>query len=625
MNIPVSQYWNLLRKYLIPLKNKVAWLMFLILASIGLQLLMPQIIRQFIDTAQSIVPLENLLRLALLFLGAALLQQVAAVLSTYASENIAWSSTNALRVDLAEHCLGLDMSFHKAHTPGELIERLDGDVTTLSNFFSQFVTQLIGNGILLLGILVILFFEDVWVGVALTAFSLTAIFVMIRFRNLAVVHWKAEREASAEMYGFLEERLSGTEDIVANGAKAYTMRSFYRLTSNLMNRSLKAGLMNNILINTIRLLFSAAVAISFALGAAFFKQEIISLGTVYLIFHYTNLLEDPIYLITRQIEDLQKAGAGILRVQELFNRKTRIQEISLTDPRAAILTRRRGNALSVTFENVSFSYQDEEKPAGIQASGSNGNGQEEPAAISQTDEGSEDESVLKGLSFTLQAGDILGLLGRTGSGKTTLINLLFRLYDPDQGRILLGEPGRTPAQLDHLPLHLLRQHIGMVTQNIQLFHASVRDNLTFFNDAVPDEKIMEVIETLGLVDWLESLPDGLNTEIASGGKRLSAGEAQLLAFTRIFLKDPGLVILDEASSRLDPATEALIERAISRLVEDRTAIIIAHRLGTVSRAGKIMILQDAGILEFGERERLAKDPDSHFHHLLQTGLEEVLA
>jgi ABC-type multidrug transport system fused ATPase/permease subunit len=164
-----------------------------------------------------------------------------------------------------------------------------------------------------------------------------------------------------------------------------------------------------------------------------------------------------------------------------------------------------------------------------------------------------------------------------------------------------------------------------VTQDVQLFQASVRDNLTFFDPGIPDEQIHAVIKELELGDWYDSLSEGLDTRLETGGRGLSAGEGQLLAFTRVFLRDPGLVILDEASSRLDPATEQLIERAIDRLLRNRTAIIIAHRLGTVQRADEIMILRDGQVVEYGERERLAADPDSRFYGLLQTGLEEVLA
>jgi len=152
----------------------------------------------------------------------------------------------------------------------------------------------------------------------------------------------------------------------------------------------------------------------------------------------------------------------------------------------------------------------------------------------------------------------------------------------------------------------------------------VRDNLTFFDHSVPDDRIWEVLFMLGLTDWTASLGDGLDTRLETGSAGLSAGQAQLLAFARIFLRDPGLVILDEASSRLDPATEALIERAVDRLLAGRTGVIIAHRLATVERADDILILEEGEMVEFGPRSRLAADPASRFSRLLRTGLEEVL-
>ena len=165
----------------------------------------------------------------------------------------------------------------------------------------------------------------------------------------------------------------------------------------------------------------------------------------------------------------------------------------------------------------------------------------------------------------------------------------------------------------------------MVTQDVQLFRASVRDNLTFFDPEASDNAIMDVLVDLGLESWVRSLPDGLDTQLESGSGGLSAGEAQLLAFTRIFLKDPGLVILDEASSRLDPATEQLIERAVDKLLADRTGIIIAHRLATVTRADDVLILDAGRVVEFGERAALAADPGSRFSTFLRVGLEEMLA
>jgi len=232
--------------------------------------------------------------------------------------------------------------------------------------------------------------------------------------------------------------------------------------------------------------------------------------------------------------------------------------------------------------------------------------------------GSRDLTVLKDITFDVSPGEFLAILGPSGSGKTTLTRLILRLYDPIKGAIRLGG-----VELRDVALAELRGRVGMVTQDVQLFHATVRENLTFFDPSIPDQRILAVLEDLELLPWYQSLANGLDTVLAGSGG-LSAGEAQVLAFTRVFLRNPGLVILDEASSRLDPATERLIERAVDRLLAERTGIIIAHRLATVMRADDILILEGGRIREYGQREALRNDPGSRFAELLRTGMEEVL-
>jgi ATP-binding cassette subfamily B protein len=239
-------------------------------------------------------------------------------------------------------------------------------------------------------------------------------------------------------------------------------------------------------------------------------------------------------------------------------------------------------------------------------------------------------AVLRDLSFSLEPGETLGLLGRTGSGKTTLTRLIARLYDPTSGAVRLDGQDIRAARMDEL-----RRHVGVVTQDVQLFRADIRENLTLFDPDIPDARLLQTLEDLGLGPWFARQPRGLDTVLEAGAGQLSAGEAQLLAFARVFLKDPGLVLLDEASSRLDPATEQLIERSLARLLgrdrtaggetRPRTAIIVAHRLATVRRVDRIMILDQGRIVEQGPRAALAADPGSRFAQLLRTGLEEAPA
>ena len=294
------------------------------------------------------------------------------------------------------------------------------------------------------------------------------------------------------------------------------------------------------------------------------------------------------------MREFQRAAAGLGRVQELLA----IQPV-FVDGEGIPLP---AGPLAVEFDHVWFTYD---------ASADRG------SAFAVEDEV---DYTLRDITLRLEEGRVLGLLGRTGSGKTTMTRLLFRLYDITRGGLRVGDVDVRDARLAEL-----RQRIGLVTQEVQLFQASVRDNLTFFDPAIPDERILAVLDNLGLGEWYVGLAEGLDTELSAGGGGLSAGQAQLLAFARVFLRDPGLVILDEASSRLDPATETLIERAVDKLLQGRTAIIIAHRLGTVQRADEIVILDGGQVVEHGPRAYLAADPASRFATLLRTGLEEVLA
>ena len=564
-------YLQIWRRYLTAHWPKVALLAISLFSGIFLQLYAPQIVRTFIDAAASGAAVAELVRLALAFLAVALVNQLLAALSTYLSADVGWSATNALRTDLFRHALSLDMAYHKERTPGELIERIDGDATHLSNFFSQFVVRVAGSLLLVVGILGLLWWEDWRVGLALTVYVVVVTALLHKRRGVAVPATQMEREANAQLYGFIEERLAGIDDIRASGAGRYVMHRFLKVQRDWFHKTVRAWRLR---VGIWLLMMSLSIVghvLALGLGVGLFLSGAITLGTVYLIYNYMNLLEDPLDELSRQLQEFQRAAAGFRRVRELLAERPRIVGGS----------RALGpGAPAVEFENVSFAYDG-------------------------------DHYVLKGISFRLEAGESLGLLGRTGGGKTTLIRLLYRFYDPSVGRILVDG-----VDLREFDLKSYRARIGLVTQEVQLFEGTVRDNLTFFDPSITDERLYETFAKLGLESWLASLPAGLDTPLTAGGSGLSAGESQLLAFARVFLQDPGVVILDEPSARLDPATEALLTRAIERLLKGRTAIVIAHRLATVQRLDKIMVLSQGRIAEFGDRRALAADPSSLYSAML---------
>ncbi len=579
--LPLREYAGLLAQYLIPQWPAMTALGLLLLSGIAMQLISPQLIRYFIDTAQSGQGGEKLMQAALWFIGLSVLTQGVRVIAAYIGENVGWTATNQLRSEVAAHCLKLDMSFHKKHTSGSIIERVDGDINALGNFFSNFVILLLSNMVLMAGILILLFRENVLIGGVMTIFVIFALTVIQRIRRYAAPMWTKMRQISAEFYGFLGEHLEGTEDTRANGATAYVLHRFHSLLRNWLPIRIRAFFGFAAMWITAIVVFALGNGMAFGISAYLWRQGSITIGAVYMVFHYTELLAQPIEKIRQQLEDLQKADASITRIRELLGTESLIRD---GDSGKQLPE----GPLSVEFRSVTFGYE-------------------------------EDNTTLDDLNFRLEPGKVLGLLGRTGSGKSTTARLLLRFYDPGQGAILLGD-----TDIREVRLHDLRSRIGFVTQNIEIFQGTVRDNLTFYDSSIDDTLIRQVLEELGLGSWLATLPKGLDTLLESGGGGLSAGEAQLLAFARVFLKNPGLVVLDEASSRLDPATEQLLERAVNRLLKDRTCIIIAHRLSTIQRADDILMLDDGRIAEHGKRLALLADPGSRFSRVMEAGLEEVL-
>ena len=327
--------------------------------------------------------------------------------------------------------------------------------------------------------------------------------------------------------------------------------------------------------------FGLGNVLALAIAAWLYRDGGITLGTGYLVYRYMGMLREPTEQLRNEVQDFQQADASLGRVEALLATVPTITD----GPRAALP----GGPLDVQLDRVAFAYGD-------------------------------GPDVLRGLSLTIPAGRVLGVMGRTGSGKTTLTRLIPRFHDPTTGAVRLGG-----MDVREVTLAALRSRIGLVTQEVNLFAAPVRDNLTLFDPSVPNARIVAALDDIGLGAWYRQLPQGLETPLGHGGAGLSAGQAQVLACARILLRDPDIVILDEASSRLDPATERLVHRALGRLLDGRTGLIVAHRLATFAYADDILVLEHGDVVEHGERNELAADPDSAYARLLAIANTEVPA
>jgi len=420
VKIPFGQYLDLLAAPIRSHRGLFGLLAVLVLSSTALQVVNPQIVRTFVDGVARGDEGEKLLYAALAFLGIALLQQAVAVSASYAGQNLAWRIVNALRIELNRHCLRLAMRFHNEHTPGELIERIDGDVGQLADFFAHVGVGTSSTLLLLLGVLVALYLEDWRLGIAFSLFAAASLLALNRVRGIAVPHHKARRQAEADLFGFLEEQLAGTEEIRSNGAVDFVLRQLYPLQYTIMRHNRKASLMDRAIgLVTSALLVSGNVMAVVA-GYTLYTNGTVTIGTVYLIIYYYNLIAWPIHELSWAFESMQTVGASVERLIELRQTQSALED----GPGAAIPA----GPLLLTFDHVSFAYVTE-------------------------------EPVLKDLSFQLGPGRVLGLLGRTGSGKTTLARLVFRLRGPGE----LGGHRRSPAQAKNCAPACGHGHPGRTT------------------------------------------------------------------------------------------------------------------------------------------------------------------
>ena len=544
------------------------------------QLAAPYLISRYIDGVRQHGG-ADLSLLALLYFGTAVANPTLAWIEARIASGLAMRGTNRLRAQLLDHCLRLDISFHESHRPGEMIERIDGDVGLLGQFFSTFLVSVAGASLLLIGMLGVLVAIDWRIGSVIAVFAAVGIVALLSFQRWGQALYKEARRLSAEQFGLLEEFLGATEDLRANGGTRFA-ESTFAATAELWNRAeLKASVSGGLAYHLSLFFFNTGTSAALAVAASLVLNGHVSLGTSYLIFSYANAAIDPLQRVTQHVQYVQSLGAALARLRELLSERA-----TITDPAQPVALP--AGPLAILFDAVDCGYGD--------------------------------ENVLHEVSFELPAGSVLGIVGRSGSGKTTIGRLVARLIDVRAGCVSLAG-----APISRIALDELKSRVTVVTQDVQLMHGTLRDNVTLFRRSVPDSDVVNALRSAGHGEWLSGLPDGLDHLIAPGGSDLSAGQAQLLALARAFLGRPDVVVLDEASSRLDNATEARLEVAMNELLRGRTAILIAHRLATVQRCDFILVLEGGRVVEFGRRASLEADPGSEFARLRRHGLEEVLA
>lgn len=570
--------WRALAALLRPDSRRWVGLGLLVALASGLSLAGPLVIRRIVDLASEGTTAARLTSLALVYLGLAVATQLILVAVSWFATVTAWHTTNQIRLQLAHHVLGLDHEFHRRHTPGELIQRVDGDVTSVSDFLGRVVPRVVGALTMVFGMVVVLAVVDWRLAVGAAIYVMLSAAIIFRGRHRAVGEASDEMGAYATLYGGIEERLTAAEDLRANGASAHAMSRFVEESAATMHSSVRRESAFLRLWWAVQGSVAVGSSLSLVTGALLVTNGSITIGTAFLMFQYVLLLERPLEDVVQQLETVQKANGAMVRVIDLLAIRPTILDNGTISPA--------DGPLSIDFDKVSFEYA--------------------------RDDG---DRVLRNISLSIGAGTSVGVIGRTGSGKTTLSRVVLRLVEVTDGQLRLGG-----VPIADIPIAELRRRVAMIPQEVELFSGTIRDNVTLFDPSPSDEQVEHALARVGLSALVAG---GIGRQLGAGGAGLSAGEAQLLALARVWLRDPDLVVLDEATARVDPETEAQLEAAIAELMKGRTTLVIAHRLSTLRHVDEIVVLDHGKVVEHGSRERLMGDESSRFHHLLALALEET--
>lgn len=590
-----GSHWGFVASLMRPHRRSFIAYGLILSVATSLPILGSLLLARFVDLVVDGASLASVAPYGLGYAAVGLLSAAFGVVVTWRSTELAWRVTNELRNDLVGLVLEADLSFHRDRTPGELLTRCDADITALTTFLASVVARVVGIALLAISSTLVLAAIEFRLAIVLAIGYVALGLTMWRVRDLSTEAVVAERTIDAEMNSVAEQYLAGSEDVASLGAGAHALRRFGAAASRLVDAASHRVRDEMRVQSAIKSVIAAVMVAVLAVGGLGLRAGWVEVAGVVLAFRLVQIVRNPVEHLTWRLQESQGVAGAARRILDLVDERRSV--VSGT----AVLAE---GPLDVVFDGVGLVYDDSLDGA---------------AALSLLD-------------LRIDAGRVIGLIGRTGSGKTTVARLALRLVAPTSGRVVIGGTDITTLDDDNF-----RRRVVAIPQDVQLFPGTVRDNVAMFA-ATDDEQVMKALHDAGLGGWVEDLPAGLDTFLAADGRDdgaggalagdgvatrtgLSAGQAQLLAIARALLRQPDLIVLDEATSRVDPATQAAIGEAMQRLVAGRTAVIIAHRLETLDVCDEIAVLADGELIEHGSRIDLAADPTSRYAQLRSVGAD----
>lgn len=553
----IKRIWNYMEKQKFAM---IASIIFVIISTL-LNLLVPYLIGKIID--DYIIPkdMEGTLRFLLLL---ALIYTAASIftwLQTLLMVRVSLKTIRILRQHLFEKFQTLSLRFFDKRTHGDLMSRVTNDIESLNNALSQSVIQIFSSILMVSGVAIAMFMLNWMLAIVSLAIIPLIIITTKKIIKYSGSNFIRRQRDLGELNGFVEEAISGNEVITIFGQEEKTFTKFAQVNERLRQSATAADTVSGFLGPINNFINNLGLALIIGIGAMMTVQEMATVGIIAAFVTYSRQFFRPINQLSSLLNTFQSAIAGAERVFEIMD-----EAPDLTDKNDAIeINSFRGD---VEFSNVNFSYEDG-KP------------------------------ILKKISFKARAGEKIALVGPTGSGKTTIINLLMRFYDINSGEIKID--GR---KIEDYKISSLRENIGIVLQDTFLFSGTIMENIRYGRLEATDEEVVTAAKMASAHGFIKHLPDQYGTQITSGGSSLSQGQRQLLSIARAILADSDILILDEATSSIDTRTEIAIQQGLNRLSEGRTSFVIAHRLKTIENANQILVIDQGELIEHGTHEAL---------------------
>ena len=544
-----------------------------------LSILRPYLIKVMVDDYIFQFDLSGLTLVAMIIVGVLILEVLLRYAFIYSTSWLGQSVIRDLRVRVFKHIINLKLTYFDTTAIGTSTTRTINDIETINTVFSQGAITIIADILTLFAVLAIMLITS-W---KLTLVCLTVLpFLIIAsyiFKEKVKAAYQIVRNQISKMNAFLQERITGMRIVQIFNSEEREMEKFKAINREYTQANLDSILYYAIFFPVVDIISAASLGLMVWWGAGHTLTGEVTLGELVAFPIYLNMLFRPIRMLADKFNTLQMGLVASERVFNLLDTDKTIENKGTIQPETL-----KGK---IEFDEVYFAYTAK-------------------------------NDVIKNLSFQIQPGETLAIVGSTGSGKSTIINILNRFYEIRKGSIKIDD-----VDIREYELQALRNRIAIVLQDVFLFSSSVLENITLRDESISREEVIEAAKMIGAHEFIEKLPGGYDYQVMERGATLSMGQRQLISFVRALVFDPNILILDEATSSIDPETESVIQYAIEKLITRRTSIIIAHRLSTIRHANNIMVLDKGEILEFGPHEELLKIENGHYKELYEMQFAQI--